>query len=97
ERQHRTIPPPVGARLDSYRLATVLRRVVPGRVRVTMGRDFQRIAIVNRGEPAVRLIHAVREYNREAGTSVRAIALHTATERRALFAREADEAVALDD
>src|SRR5438094_5058460 len=62
-----------------------------------MGRDFQRIAIVNRGEPAVRLIHAVREYNRESGTSVRAIALHTAAERRALFVREADEAICLDD
>ena len=62
-----------------------------------MGRDFQRIAIVNRGEPAVRLIHAVREYNREAGTAVRAIAFHTAAERRALFVREADEAVCFDD
>src|SRR5205085_5524950 len=82
---------------DSYRLATVLRSIGPERVRMTMGRDFHRIAIVNRGEPAVRLIHAVREYNRESGAAVRAIAFHTAAERQTLFVREADEAVCLDD
>ena len=54
---------------------------------------FQRIAIVNRGEPAMRLIHAVRELNAERGTAMRAIALHTDAERGAMFVREADEAV----
>jgi len=54
-------------------------------------RDFQRIAIVNRGEAAMRLIHAVRELNREHGTTLRTIALVTDPDRGAMFAREADE------
>ena len=52
-----------------------------------------RIAIVNRGEPARRLIHAARELNHERGWTLRTIALHTEAERRAAFVREADEAV----
>ena len=56
-----------------------------------MERDFQRIAIVNRGEAAMRLIHAVRELNREHGTTLRTIALVTEPDRGAMFAREADE------
>jgi acetyl/propionyl-CoA carboxylase alpha subunit/acetyl-CoA carboxylase carboxyltransferase component len=54
-----------------------------------------RIAIVNRGEPARRLIHAARELNHERGWSLRAIALHTAEESGATFVREADEAVVI--
>ncbi|MGH3567997.1 MAG: carboxyl transferase domain-containing protein [Pseudonocardia sp.] len=54
---------------------------------------FHRIAIVNRGEPAMRLIHAVREWNAEGRAPLRTIALHTAVDRRAMFVREADEAV----
>ncbi|WP_308283234.1 ATP-binding protein [Pseudonocardia nigra] len=56
---------------------------------------FQRVAIVNRGEPAMRLIHAVREWNAEAGAEdrLRTIALYTAVDRHAMFVREADEAV----
>ena len=57
--------------------------------------DFQRVAIVNRGEAAVRFIHAVREFNHEQGTSLRAIALFTEPDRNAMFVREADEAVCL--
>ncbi|WP_203336745.1 ATP-binding protein [Nocardioides limicola] len=53
---------------------------------------FTRIAIVNRGEAAMRLIHAVRDLNAEGGTPIRTIALHTDEERTAMFAREADEA-----
>src|SRR3954449_11402018 len=56
---------------------------------------FSRIAVVNRGEPAVRLIRAVRELNAEHGTTTRVIALHTEAERRATFVRAADEAVVL--
>src|SRR5260221_6849699 len=89
---------PVTGRVDSYGLATVLRDVGPTAAEGgLMGRDFQRIGIVNRGEPAVRLIHAVREYNRESGAAVRAIAFHTRAERRALFVREADETVCFED
>ena len=54
---------------------------------------FERLAIVNRGEPAVRFIRAAREWNREHDANLRTIALHTATERRAMFVRDADEAV----
>ena len=56
---------------------------------------FKRIAVVNRGEPAMRLIRAVRELNEEHGHGIRVIALHTQAERRASFVRAADEAVVL--
>ena len=60
-----------------------------------MEHEFQRVAIVNRGEAAMRFIHAVREFNQEHGTSLCAIALFTDPDRRAMFVREADEAVSL--
>jgi acetyl/propionyl-CoA carboxylase alpha subunit len=56
-----------------------------------MRRSFSRVAIVNRGEAALRFIHAARELNRE-GERLRTIALYTEPERHALFVREADEA-----
>ena len=58
--------------------------------------DLRRIAIVNRGEPAMRLIHAVRELRLATGADLCAIALHTTAERAAMFVREADDAVCLD-
>ncbi len=60
-----------------------------------MTRDFHRLAIVNRGECAMRLIHAVREFNRENDTAIRTIAIYTEPERKAMFVREADEAFLL--
>ncbi|GAA1395217.1 biotin carboxylase N-terminal domain-containing protein [Pseudonocardia kongjuensis] len=56
---------------------------------------FSRIAIVNRGEPAMRLINAVREWNAQNAPDrrLRTIALYTAVDRRAMYVREADEAV----
>src|SRR5204862_189838 len=64
---------------------------------------------VHRGEPAMRLIHAAREWNaerssrsradgteladRDGGAPLRTIALYTAVDRHAMFVREADEAV----
>ena len=57
---------------------------------------FSRIAIVNRGEAAMRLIHAVRDLNAQGGGApIRTIALYTDEERTAMFAREADEAYPL--
>ena len=56
---------------------------------------FSRIAIVNRGEAAMRLIHAVRDLNAEAGAEghrIETVALHTEGEKRAMFVREADHA-----
>jgi len=56
-------------------------------------RPFHRLAIVNRGEPAMRVIHAVRELNEgRRREPIRLIALYTDPERNAMFVRHADEA-----
>jgi acetyl/propionyl-CoA carboxylase alpha subunit/acetyl-CoA carboxylase carboxyltransferase component len=60
-----------------------------------MNYEFERVAIVNRGEAAMRFIHAVREFNHENHTALRTIALFTEPDRHAMFVREADEAVCL--
>jgi acetyl/propionyl-CoA carboxylase alpha subunit/acetyl-CoA carboxylase carboxyltransferase component len=57
-----------------------------------MRRRFERVAIVNRGEAALRFIHAARELQEEAVPPLRSIALFTEPDRSALFVREADEA-----
>ena len=54
-----------------------------------------RIAIINRGEAAMRLIHAVRELNAQGEAQIETVALHTDGERSAMFVREADSAYAL--
>ncbi|KRE61004.1 carboxyl transferase domain-containing protein [Nostocoides sp. Soil756] len=54
---------------------------------------FSRIAVVNRGEAAMRLVHAVRDLNAElppGGARTEVVALHTEAERTAMFVREAD-------
>ncbi|MCM6775399.1 ATP-grasp domain-containing protein [Nocardia sp. CDC159] len=51
---------------------------------------FSRIAIVNRGEAAMRLIHAVRDLAAETGVPIETVALHTDVDRNATFVREAD-------
>ncbi|MDL9948366.1 carboxyl transferase domain-containing protein [Gordonia sp. ABSL11-1] len=53
---------------------------------------FTRIAIVNRGEAAMRLIHAVRGLSDETGRPIEVIALHTDVDSTATFVREADVA-----
>jgi acetyl/propionyl-CoA carboxylase alpha subunit/acetyl-CoA carboxylase carboxyltransferase component len=60
-----------------------------------MEHEFQRVGIVNRGEAAMRFIHAAREFNQEHGVSLRTIALFTEPDRHAMFVREADEAVCI--
>ena len=62
---------------------------------------FARIAVINRGEAARRLIHAVRELNSAhvpagAHAPLRTIALYTESERHAPFVREADLAYCLE-
>ena len=55
--------------------------------------SFRRIAIVNRGESAMRLLHAVRELNAastDPDSYVQTVALHTTGEANAMFVREAD-------
>ncbi|WP_406109146.1 carboxyl transferase domain-containing protein [Micromonospora globbae] len=57
---------------------------------------FSRIAIVNRGEAAMRLIHAVRELNAEAAAPpIETVALYTDAEPTATFVREADHSYCL--
>ena len=64
---------------------------------------FQRLAIVNRGEAAMRLIHAAQDWNRQSGGDggdedrppLTTIALYTEPDRGAFFVRAADEAVSL--
>ncbi|MGH3438457.1 MAG: biotin carboxylase N-terminal domain-containing protein, partial [Sciscionella sp.] len=51
---------------------------------------FSRVAIVNRGEAAMRLIHAVRELAAETGATIEVVALYTDADRAATFVREAD-------
>src|ERR1700722_2765178 len=58
---------------------------------------LRRIAIVNRGEAAMRMIQAVRDLNAESPRTepVRTIALYTDAEPTAMFVREADVAYSL--
>ncbi|GAA1536179.1 biotin carboxylase N-terminal domain-containing protein [Actinomadura kijaniata] len=51
---------------------------------------FRRVAIVNRGEAAMRLIQGVRDLVSETGTPIETVALHTDVDRDATFVREAD-------
>ena len=60
-----------------------------------MQSEFQRVAIVNRGEAAMRFIHAAREFRHEHSLPLRTIALFTEPDRQAMFVRAADEAVSL--
>ena len=53
--------------------------------------SITRLAIVNRGEAAMRAIHAVRELNDSREEPIRVIALYSESERHALFVRQADE------
>ncbi|HUO87236.1 MAG TPA: biotin carboxylase N-terminal domain-containing protein, partial [Thermoanaerobaculia bacterium] len=62
-----------------------------------MARDFRRVVIVNRGEAAMRFLHAAREDSLESGRALTSIALYTDPDRRSLFVREADEAVSLGE
>ncbi|MEV4624091.1 biotin carboxylase N-terminal domain-containing protein [Asanoa sp. NPDC049573] len=56
---------------------------------------FSRVAIVNRGEAAMRLIHAVRDLSAETGARIETVALYTDADRTATFVREADVAYPL--
>lgn len=60
-----------------------------------MTNEFQRVAVVNRGEAAMRFIHAARELTQESGVPLRTIALFTEPDRHAMFVREADESISL--
>ncbi len=51
---------------------------------------FSRVAIVNRGEAAMRFIHAARDLAAETGTPIETVALYTDADAAATFVREAD-------
>ncbi len=53
--------------------------------------SFSRIAIINRGEPAMRAIHAIGELALELPADLRSIALYTDPDEHAMFVRDADE------
>jgi acetyl/propionyl-CoA carboxylase alpha subunit/acetyl-CoA carboxylase carboxyltransferase component len=52
-----------------------------------------RIGIVNRAEPAIRLIRAVREYNHQYDTHLETVAFFLDAESDSLFVRQADRAL----
>lgn len=52
---------------------------------------MHRIAVVNRGDAAVRFVQAVREYNSEHGAALRTVAFYTDPDRDSAFVRRADE------
>lgn len=54
-----------------------------------------KIAVVNRGEAAVRFLRALDEYNLERGTQHKSVALYTDTDAEAPFVHLADQAVPL--
>jgi len=83
---------------DSQAMDTVMTPTTAGLDEPVGGHaptTFRRIAVVNRGESAMRLIHAVRDLNAQHGTAIEVVALYTDAERRAMFVREADLAVSL--
>ena len=56
---------------------------------------IHRLAIVNRGEPAMRCISAVAELNRESSEPITTIALYAPPDAASWFVREASEAIPL--
>lgn len=58
---------------------------------------LKRVAVLNRGEPAVRFMRALQEYNLLRGTSLKAVAFYTGPDAGAPFVQMADEACYLGD
>ncbi len=62
---------------------------------MTLVQPFERIAILNRGEPAMRFVRAARDYQLERGVRLEVIAFYTDPDADAPFVRQADLAVRL--
>ena len=58
--------------------------------------SFSKVAIINRGEPAVRFLRALQEFNLIHNTTIKGVALYTEPDERAPFVRQADESICLD-
>ncbi len=56
---------------------------------------FHRVALVNRGDAALRFLRAAREADPVAGAPLQVVAVHTDPDRHAPFVRLADDAVSL--
>ena len=56
---------------------------------------IHRLAIIDRGEPAMRCVSAVAELNRDSRERITTIALYTQPDAAAWFVREASEAMLL--
>ena len=55
---------------------------------------YNKIAILNRGEPAVRFLRALREYNLEKKTNLQEVVFYTDPDENAPFVRQANKAIA---
>ncbi len=60
-----------------------------------LARDLSRIAILNRGEPAVRFCRALSDYNAERGTAIDSVALYTDPDADSPFTKLAPHALCL--
>ena len=60
-----------------------------------IARKIERLAIVNRGEAAVRCLRTAKSLREREGEGLEIIALYTPPDRDALFVRQADRSVAL--
>mgnify|MGYP003339326755 CR=1 FL=1 len=58
-------------------------------------RTFGRIAVVNRGEAALRFLRALADYNAERGTTTSSAVFYTDPDAHAPFVRRADVAIGL--
>jgi acetyl/propionyl-CoA carboxylase alpha subunit/acetyl-CoA carboxylase carboxyltransferase component len=56
---------------------------------------FERVAIINRSEAAMRLMNAVHDLQHESGVNLRTIAFYTEPDRSSMFVRQADESICL--
>lgn len=59
--------------------------------------EHARVAILNRGEPAMRFLRALREYNFERGCQIQSVAFVTEPDLHAPFAHMADDVVYLGE
>ncbi len=57
--------------------------------------SFSKVAIINRGEPAVRFLRALEEFNLIHGTSIKGVAFYTEPDEHMPFVRQADEAICI--
>ena len=55
--------------------------------------SFSKVAIINRGEPAVRFLRALDEFNLIHNTNIKGVALYTDPDEHMPFVRQADEAI----